>query len=322
VVTATFAAPVEGLAARLDALHARLPIIGARLRGDEWVAGAAPPVRQLAKPLGACPLVDRFDLGTDAPLRVAATPDGIGLAVAGHHAAFDGLSLVALLGALAGGELPSPMAVTHSAPTRNGQRAGLFGAARRVLRPADRIAPSIPPPPHETFATQPVQLHGPDVTARIVAASVAAGADHNARRGRRWRRIAVSVGIGGSGAIGNTASYRRIELDARADPRAAVTAALRDRSEPFELSRAPALLRFLAPLARRLSDSILVSNLGVHQVPGATSVSFFPVARGRSAVAVGAVGLVGGPSSVSVRARDLSEDDVGALLGEVVVCLK
>ena len=96
----------------------------------------------------------------------------------------------------------------------------------------------------------------------------------------------------------------------------AVAAAVAGRREPLDQVWSPRFGWLLEPVVGRFSDSLLVSNLGRRDVPGATRLEFFPVARGRSAVAVGAAGLPGGPSTVSLRARDLSPEDAEALLAD------
>jgi hypothetical protein len=104
VAAATLAAPVDRLQDRLEALHRAVPITGARLRGEIWHPGSPPDLLIVdGDPLDSPALVDRFDLATHPPLRVVAGSGGRRLAVACHHAAFDGLSLVALLAALTGG---------------------------------------------------------------------------------------------------------------------------------------------------------------------------------------------------------------------------
>ena len=164
-----------------------------------------------------------------------------------------------------------------------------------------------------------VALEGPGVTARLAAAVAAAAKAHNARRGSPWREVGVSVGLGGPPGVGNLASYRRIDVGADEDVGAAVAAAIASGTPPpAELRRAPVALRVLAPLVARLGDSFLVSNLGRHDLTGLTDVAFFPVARGPSAVALGAVGRDDGLGSVSLRARHLSEADAGALLDGVI----
>ena len=121
---------------------------------------------------------------------------------------------------------------------------------------------------------------------------------------------------------GYRSRYRRVDLRAGEAVEPAVAAALASPREPPDQVWSPRLGRLLEPLAGRFSDSLLVSNVGRRAVPGARRLDFFPVARGRSAVAFGAAGLAGGPSTVSVRARDLAAEDAEALLADVVARLQ
>jgi hypothetical protein len=209
----------------------------------------------------------------------------------------------------------------------------LRGLVGRLVRPADRVAPSLAPPPREALAVAEVDLSGPGVTARLVAAAVAAAGTHNARLGRPWRRVGVNVGLAGPAAggerigadgvgaswpPGNRSRYRRLDLRAGQPVGTALDAVLARTREPLDQVWSPRFGWVLEPVVGRFSDSLLVSNLGRRAVPGVTRLEFFPVARGRSAVAVGAVGLAGGPATVSVRARDLSAEDIRALLADLV----
>jgi hypothetical protein len=389
VAAASLAAPPEGLDEHLQALHGAVPMVGARLRGEVWHPGTPPePVMVDGEPLGVPVLLDPFRLDAEPPLRVLVGAGGARVAVACHHAAFDGLGLVAVLAALLGGPPPAP-----PAPTSGGRPpAELRGLLGRLARPADRVAPSPLPPPADALAVREVALSGPGVTARLAAAAVAAAGARNARLGRPWRRVGINLGLAGSGTAGAPAfpaepgqpdpgapadpgdpgqlaadaaaaagapgqaaagppgaagdqgqaaagafgaagapgpaeagyrsRYRRVDLRAGEAVGPAVAAALASPREPVDQVWSPRLGRLLGPLARRGSDSLLVSNLGRLAVPGATRLDFFPVARGRSAVAVGAAGLVGGPSTVSVRARDLSTEDAEALLADIVARLE
>jgi hypothetical protein len=179
VAAATLTAPVDRLQDRLEALHRAVPMTGARLRGEIWHPGSpADPLIVDGDPLDAPALIDRFDLATQPPLRVVAGSGGLRLAVACHHAAFDGLSLVALLAALVGGvdsrvagegggrvvggvdSRGNPVPGSATLPLRGAEprEAGLeaappeLGPARprpqvrglvgRAVRPADRVAAS------------------------------------------------------------------------------------------------------------------------------------------------------------------------------------
>ncbi|MEY2475681.1 MAG: hypothetical protein QOG87_996 [Actinomycetota bacterium] len=314
VVVATLRTPPD-----VDRLVETVPLTTARLGRGAWLAGTANPVLTVeGDPLAAPELWRPLRLADEAPLRVVVS--GHRVALAGHHAAFDGRSLLALLRLLGGDEpLPSRTGTTarEDGPRSPGGSGG--GALTRLLRPADRVAPSASAPAAEARAWQSVQLRGPAVTARVVAAATQAVGAHNRARGARWRRAGISVGLGGPPGVGNLATYRRIDLDlARArDITSAVEAGIAAGGPgPAELRRAPRALRLLAPVVGRLSDSFLVSNLGRVSSTAIGDVVFFPVARGRSAVAFGAVG-----STLSLRARDLSPVDAASLLEATVEAL-
>jgi hypothetical protein len=333
VAAATLAAPVDRLQERLAALHRAVPMTGARLRGETWHPGLPPePLIVDDDPLAGPDLVARFDLAAQPPLRVVAGSRGTRMAVACHHAAFDGLSLVDLLAVLVRPQNhpndPEPRGPglergdAWGARRRAPELRGLVG---RVVRPADRVAASLARPVRETLAVAEVDLAGPGVTARVASAAVAAAGAHNARLGRPWRRVGINVGLAGGtqGAIpGNDSRYRRVDLRAGEAVGVALDAALARNREPLDQVWSPRFGRVLEPVVGRFSDSLLVSNLGRREVPGATRLEFFPVARGRSAVAVGAAGLPGGTSTVSVRARDLSSEDAEALLADLVARLE
>ena len=378
VVAATLTAPADRLGERLAGLHRVVPMIGARLHGQTWHPGSPPePVIVDGDPLAAPELVARFDLATQPPLRVVTGSGGTRLAVACHHAAFDGRSLVALLAALVrvegvdNREHPSSRAGEASQGGRRSPE--LRGLVGRLIRPADRVAPSLARPGREALAVAEVDLAGPGVTAQLVSAAVAAAGAHNARLGRPWRRVGINLGLAGAGGPagdraarsgiaadgaagsgvggtrtpgnraagspsasnrthqtevagdqlpGNFSRYRRLDLEPGEAVTPALEAALASSREPLDQVWSPRWGWVLEPVVGRFSDSLLVSNLGRREVPGATRLEFFPVARGRSAVAVGAVGLAGGPATVSVRARDLSSEDAEALLADLVARLE
>jgi hypothetical protein len=134
--------------------------------------------------------------------------------------------------------------------------------------------------------------------------------------------VGISLAVGGEPGFENRASYRRIDVRAGDDVDAEVAVALASTDEPLELSRAPRFARGLAFLSHRASDTFLVSNLGRVIVPQVDRVDFYPVARGRSAIAVGAVGVLDGESTVCLRARDLGPADAEALLDTIVLGLE
>jgi hypothetical protein len=317
VAAASLIQPVVDLGGRLAAVCRSVPIVGARLGIEGWVPHEPPLVMRSPEPgLGSAEVWSPFDLEHEPPLRVRLADDDRLLVLTGHHAALDGLSLVRLISALLGGEVPH--AATTGAPAR---MAAPWGAVRRLLAPADRIAPSRAVPPVESFAVRTLRLSGPRPTARLAAACAAAAGDFTRARGAPWRRIGISIGVGGPPGVGNVASYRRVDIGAREDVEAAVLHALESDAEPVELAFAPRAIGLLEPIAHRFSDSFLISNVGRHKIAGVSSLAFFPVARGRSAVAFGAAGVAGGSSTLSIRAPHLSLGDCEALLDAAVTRL-
>jgi len=365
VATATLTEPADRLEGRLAALHQAVPMTGARLRGEVWYPGSPPdPLIADGDPLHVPALLDRFDLATQPPLRVVVGSEGRRLAVACHHAAFDGRSLVALLAALTGGvdnrvpRSPGSSTLPVGAPPPEGAAAAgaegvaaaraerleaahgadasprrrsspeLQGLVGRMVRPADRVAASPGRHVREALAVREIRLGGAGVTARLAEAAVAAAGARNARMGRSWRRVGINVGLAGlpdpsgpGGGVGNRSRYRRLDLRPGEPVGPALAAVLASSREPLDQVWSPRMGWLLEPVVGRFSDSLLVSNLGRCDVPGATRLEFFPVARGRSAVAVGAAGLAEGLSTVSVRARDLFSEDAEALLDDLVARL-
>ena len=316
VLVASLVMPLAGeeLAERLERLHRAVPLVGATLKGETWLPGElGTPVVIDDEPVGHPGLDAPFDLASEPPLRVVLGLDRRRLALACHHAAFDGLALVAIMTALVGGSLPTP--VTSAPPGPAGSRSTLF---RRLLSPADRIAPSVAPPSRDSYVTEEIELSGPSVTARLAQACTAAAAEHNRRQGAAWRRVGISVAKGGPPGVGNVASYRRVDVAAGVPVAPLIATALASPDEPTEQTRAGLALALARPIVRRFSDSFLISNLGRQSLPNTDRLDFFPVARGRSAVAFGVAGVSGKSSTVSLRARDLSRADAQRLLEDTV----
>jgi hypothetical protein len=326
VATLAEATTPAALAPRLEQLHRDVALVGARLADERWIPGAPPAIELLdGEPLDATvgpTRIDRpFDLAHDAPLRLVLGGRGRRLAVIGHHAAFDGLALVAILRALTAGERPEPVA--SPPPGVPGSKRPLL---ERLVRPADAVPPTPGVWPGDAYATVDVDLTASTaaggVTGRIAAAAAAAAeelasrraAPGRGRRGPLLRKVGLTIAIGGPAGVGNVASYRRIDV-APGDPIATlVQEAMASPAEPGEQVSAPKLvMRALEPVVERFSDTLLISNLGRQRVPGVERIDFFPVARGRSAVCVGSTSVEGGASSLTVRARDLSPGDARRL---------
>lgn len=313
------AQPGEEMGRRLRDLSAYAPVLRSRWREGAWHAGSPPEPIVLERELMAAPALRRhFDLASEPPLRLLVRADGSELAVAAHHAALDGRGIEALVRALLGGPLPPP--ASPAAPSRARPRMG--GALRRIVHPSDRVAPSPSDPAGESFAVREVSLRGPNVTGKLAEACVAAVGAHNARRRYPWCRVGLTVPIGGPPTVGNVATYRRIDLSPGTDVRASVAEALRGNEAPAEHVAAPRAMRALAPLVERVSDSLLISNLGRVEVPGVERLAFFPVARGRSAVAFGSAAVGGEHSTLTLRARDLDQADADELIDTVALSLR
>lgn len=318
VTVATLTRPIDDLDARIADLHAAVAVVGARLRDEIWHPGAPPEVVEVAgDPLGAPELDRPFDLAGEAPLRILRSGDGMRLGVVGHHAAFDGLALVAVLRALTAGDRPRP--VTSPPPGEPGSKLPLI---ERLVRPADPVAPTPGVWPGDAYATTVVDVHGKGVTGRIAEACVAAVAAHNQRHGRPLRKVGLTIAVGGPAGVGNVASYRRIDVDPTQPVARRVQDALASPDEPGEQVRAPkVVMRMLEPVVERFSDTILISNLGRHAVPGVERLDFFPVARGRSAVCFASAAIEGGATTLTLRARDLSPGDARRLLADATARL-
>lgn len=319
---------------RLAALIQAHPILDARLElaAGRWVAGAQRQELELLAEERHV-LRTRFDLATGPPARIALSPGGDALAIVGHHAALDGRALVmvarALLGAApieaVGSPAPSvdPSAAAPADPDHApgaSAGAGAREAMRRLLHPADRVAPTPGASDGEAFVAADLPAGSGVRVATLAHAAVEAVGVWNAERGARWATVGLTIPVGGPQALGNVASHRRVDLHGSADVAEAVRAALRAAVAPPDAALSPAkarLLRLAAPVVDRLSDSLLVSNLGIVDLPGAVAVDFYPQARGRSAVAIGACTPRGGRTRITLRARDLSDLDAGILLGTI-----
>ena len=311
VTVATLRQPPTDLPDRLARLHGAVPLVGARLDGEVWQPGSPPEIITVdGEPLGHPELDRPFDLATEAPLRLVLNADGTRLGVVGHHAAFDGLALVAVLDALTGGPLPSPVA--SPPPGEPGSKVPLL---TRLARPADRVAPTPGIWPGDAFETATITVSGKGITGQLAQACVAAVAQHNQRHGEKLRKVGITVAIGGPAGVGNVASYRRIDVAPDGDVAGQVRVALTSNEEPGEQVSAPkALMKALTPVVERFSDTILLSNLGRHRVDGVSQLDFFPVARGRSAVCFASAAIQGGETTLTLRARDLSPGDARRLL--------
>jgi hypothetical protein len=307
------------LAGRLKRVIDALPVVGARLDGQRWKSGGAPEPVAVGRERPDARLLAPFRLDRDPPTRILLSPGGEHLWLSAHHAALDGLGLAAVLAGLLGAD-PTPLSAGPHDHRDARRPAHLRETLLRLACPADPLVRSSTIPQHDSIAVSSATPTG-HFTAQLVAACVAAAAARNDALGHPLRRVGISVGIGGPSGDGNTATYRRLDLSPHDDVVSEVMQAIERVAEPRELLSAPRRIRLIAPAISRLSDSLLVSNLGCISAPGAERVEFFPVARGRSAVAFGAVGVRRGQCTVSINARHLSAEDAARLLDDVVTRL-
>lgn len=306
------------LASRLVELSSAVPMAASRLHGQRWDHGAPPDlvVSAASDPLDIVPL-QPFDLVREPPLRVVCPPEGSWVVLCAHHSAFDGLAMVSVLRGLVTGSSEQP--TTYHADSVSSPPEVPWPLLRRALRPADRVAASAAHPLSETLVARTVTLGGSRVTGRIAASCASGVTLHNRRLGARLRRLGVSVAVGGMGS--DSATYRRIDTTPDGPVERLVDEALSTTTVPREMVGLPRAARLVGPLVYRLSDTILVSNLGRQRIGPVDRVDFFPVARGRSAVAFGAAGIADGRTSLTLRARDLDRTDADRLLDDVVAAL-
>src|SRR5205823_11229268 len=94
--------------------------------------------------------------------------------------------------------------------------------------------------------------------------------------------------------------------------RSALEAAQPEPPPPAGSRLLPLAATLTRPLAGRLGSTLLVSNLGrVEAPPEVRSISFWPVAHGRSGIALG-VATVGDRTVLGLRARRSSFTPAGA----------
>jgi hypothetical protein len=303
---------------RFAELHRLFPVVGARLSGTQWVPGRTNPVvfSSNGSAVTQAP-VRPFDLSREAPFRLFADAGGWWLTLVSHHAAIDGANMTPMLKLLCG---DPPGAPERSRPLAR-RAVPPWQALWRLARPADPVAPSAETPEGDTFAHVPLPPIGKDASTRLPEALALALMERNERMGKPIGKLGLSISVVEVDAGLAVASYRRIDIPAGRPIRPAVEAALRSVEEPWEILHAPRALKLLAPLAGRLSDTLLLSNFGRIQLSGVRSLEIYPVARGRSAVAFGAVRVVAAESTLTIRARHLSPSDAASVLARAVELL-
>lgn len=248
-------------------------------------------------------------------MRVATAGDALLAAV--HHGAADGIGLLGALGSLVGAEITSssrglrPLGAYSRGPT---------GLATKLMHPSAR--PRRTSGDSEQFASRTL-----DGSARRVHTWVAATCAALAPRletGKAPIRIAVGASQrqGTDPTIADRSAF--IEIEPTAPFRSADIATLVRTTAPRTVTdtrglRLPHVLT--APLGARMGPTALVSSLGNISGHGGlvSGISFYPVAYGRSGLALG-VASVEGLTTLSLRSANsrLGRGELEDILDEIV----
>ena len=174
-------------------------------------------------------------------------------------------------------------------------------------------------PASESFVATELPGHSHPSTWHIASALAEVLTRHNHQRGERLSKMGISLSVierdEQTGAP--VASYRRVDIESGEDVARCLQTKALSRLEPLEILHPRLPFRLLSPLAPLLSDTFLFTNFGEIALPGVKSFWPFPVARGRSGVAFGAVTLNEEKLVLTLRARYLDATDAEAVLGEV-----
>ncbi len=305
-------------------------------------------------------ILGHFDLYSEPPVRLYIDPGHSWLTIVLHHAAFTDkhhfLTLLELLLAaqpavpsgkqatlgaggahlLGGGREQLSLRHERERLPLRGRASDLAGVVARLLSPADPVATSRSRPTSDTFAARALPPIGKGVSTILPQACIDAITAHNAEAGQPLRRIGVTLTRAGDphhrdphhrgpnhrgpnhrGMV----SYRRIDLPAEKPFAAAFQRAERHERYPFEILHPTPLLSLAAPLVNRLSDTFLLSNFGWLSPAGVRAIEPYSVARGRSAVSISAMRISGGESRLTLRARDLCQEDAEKILDGILANL-
>ena len=251
--------------------------------------------------------------------------------LAAHHGAVDGLGLLGLLGVACGSRAVSSARGVGAAPPR-GSITGW--AAARTLRalasPPPRVAPArrrSGETGHWLARSAVPTLSGG--TAQLAAAAVRALADWNGERAEPIFPAIVAIGAshrsGAEITFDNQAAWLRVALESGEEENsAAVLAAAEPQPVAPPWSGTGLASAAIALVAGRMGSTLLVSNLGsVTGIEALDSLAFWPVAYGRSAVAVGAA-TVAGETTLTIRvpSRAFAAQDAERLVGAVAAQLR
>lgn len=307
-------------------------------RAQAW--SPAPPVRSAAT---ADELRRALVAADPAPLVVGLA--GRELVLSGDHAAMDGLGLLAVLDRLGAGPATSAVRGVGARPPGAGVAATVVRRLGEALvRPPAGVGPGpgttgtpTDTPTDTGDALAEAELDGRFRTGALVHAASRAIVAHEARRGRRARRVAVAVGATLDPApkderIRDRSALLRLR-DVETLDRAGIDQALRTapvQTPPAARTRGPwsrpleavgsIAMQALAP---RLGSTLLVSHLGPVTAPHVERLSIHPVTAGGSGLSLGAVGLDGRTVlTLRARASRWTDDGLEQLLEAVISLLR
>jgi hypothetical protein len=257
------------------------------------------------------------------------------LVLAGHHVGVDGLGLLELLAAAVGDPLQSGARGlgAERPPHRGFVTTAATRVAQALLAPATRVAPSRRDDQSVGERFRRRDLAGESVTARLTAGVVAGVRAWNRSMGARSDRVVVNVGVslrsGGEVRIEDASSYLRLRLPSWSpkDVGHALRTTPREPDAPRGLG-ASAAAAGARPIGRLLSGrmgaTLLVSHLGSISGPDRVrSIAFYPVAHGRSGVAVGASTMLGRTTvTLRCRRRDFDGEAADRLIDALVAGIR
>jgi hypothetical protein len=309
---------IDKINARLETLSQALPSVSSRLDGLFWIP-AERPRAVIGTDDNKTPdyMLEPFNLTNEPPLRILVSPNGDWVSFFVHHAALDGARLILAIKILLCNVDPPP-----PNPDRSIKSQIPWATLRRLLAPADPIAPSFDKPTLDTFVSRQLPIVGLGITAKLPQLCLRAACEFSAIQGKPCKRIGLSLGIAPDDGPENRSTYRRIDARIGVDMTNAIETALSTPIEPWEIKHSSRLLKYLGPLANRASDTILLTNLGRQSMPGITKLEGYPVARGRSGVSFAAVRIIGGESTLSLRTRDINYQDATLILDKVISLLE
>jgi hypothetical protein len=309
-ITAGFSDPLdrELIQERAREISAREPVLGP---AAEVIAAGDGPID---------PLVEGFCSTPYAPggpaYRVAVS--GSTILVAVHHGVADGLGLVGLVGELTARTIRSS---ARGLPERADYGRRPPGLLRKLALPSGRLERSSGAGAGETIASLSAEIDRP--LTEWISASCRELAPRLDRTGAPLRiAVGASLRPGSNPVIEDRSAFLEIEPGAPY-PGKEISSLLRN-TRPKTVTGTPALAppAALVRLAgARLGPTILVSSLAdLADMEGALrEAAFFPVAYGRSGLALG-LASVDGLATVSLRSAngDLDRRELEAIIGGVL----